>query len=30
LHPPLHETEGHMLDPQPGLAQGLDLLHQLG
>jgi hypothetical protein len=27
LHPPLHEAEGHMLGPQPGLFKGLDLLH---
>jgi hypothetical protein len=26
LHPPLHETEGHVFGPQSGLSQGLDLL----
>jgi hypothetical protein len=29
LHPPLHEAEGHVFGPQPGLSKGLDLLHQL-
>jgi hypothetical protein len=30
LHPPLHEAEGHVLDPQPGFSQSLNLLQQLG
>jgi hypothetical protein len=25
LHPPLHKAEGHMLGPQPGFPQSLDL-----
>jgi hypothetical protein len=29
LHPTLHETEGHVLGPQPGLSKGFDLFHQL-